>query len=201
MKNEANKPFPPSLGWSIVKLSLAVAVGVLILFLGGQACVVLFRADPMYGGIAEVLRVVICIGALSVPLWGVFQMGHTVVTRRRIGRGERQQGKEKADRQIEKARIVISFKKNFLAVLHWGSAIVLLDGKKRFTIPWWRDVVLDIEPGKHHIEIAINYLLIMRGICKAELGFEVVPGDIFRLEYQHPLIIFWRGTINIVRLH
>lgn len=201
MKNVLKKPFSQSLGWSVVKLLLAVAVGVLILFLGGQACKVLFRADPMYRGIAEAVRVVICIGALAVLLWGVFQMGHTIVTRRRIGRSERQQGKEKADRQIEKARIVVSFKKNFLAVLHWGPAIVLLDGKKRFTVPWWRDVALEIEPDKHHIEIAINYLLIMRGICKAELGFEVVPGDIFRIEYQHPLIIFRRGTINIVRLH
>jgi hypothetical protein len=57
---------------------------------------------------------------------------------------------------------------------------------------------VELEPGKHHIKIAINYLVIMRGICKAELSFEVTAGGTLRLEYRHPLTIFQRGRIDIV---
>jgi len=99
---------------------------------------------------------------------------------------------------MEKARLIARFKKNYLAILHWGPAIALMDGTKRFTIPWWKDAVLDIEPGKHHLRIAINYLLILRGICKAEIDFEVASGETVRLEYRHPLTIFQRGRIDLI---
>lgn len=99
---------------------------------------------------------------------------------------------------MENAKLVARFKKNFLDVLHWGPAIGTLDGTRRLTIPWWRDAEVELEPGKHHITIAINYLLVIRGICKAELDFEVAAGDTLRLEYRLPTTMFQRGRIDMM---
>ena len=107
-------------------------------------------------------------------------------------------------RDMQGAKLAMRFHRHALDFwqylrIPWGKAIGVLDGGPPFTVPWREDAVLDIGPGWHRIEIAVDYFGLVRAACKAVEDFEIKEGESIRIEYTVPATISAAGIITVIR--
>jgi hypothetical protein len=72
---------------------------------------------------------------------------------------------------------------------------IVIDGTQQ--TKWlWGPRFFPLDPGRHHVEIYVRYFLMKSG--RAELDVDLAPGQIRRISYRFPFVIFQRGRITEV---
>jgi len=54
---------------------------------------------------------------------------------------------------IMSATLEFKFKKNYLQILQWNNADVIIDGKDKISLSWKKNVEHSVEQGHHSIQI------------------------------------------------
>ncbi|MGD9155480.1 MAG: hypothetical protein PVG90_08255 [Bacillota bacterium] len=91
------------------------------------------------------------------------------------------------------ATIIINYKKNPSQLFLWQALNVVIDGKDKIRIPPNHSAKMNIQAGKHLIQMSFSYFGFKAG--KTEVDLEIKAKETMMLTYKTPPIIMLPGTV------
>jgi hypothetical protein len=77
-------------------------------------------------------------------------------------------------------------------LLYFFKPTIVIDGTPN-KVPWGTHV-FDVQPGRHHVEIYFRYFFMDAG--KGSTDVDIASGELRRLRYRAPWLVFLRGKIR-----